>query len=378
MLIFLVMTALSSFAGALLLGGLLPVPAAAHVHLALAAGALPLIFAAMLHFVPVLTRSGAPSTWLHWLPLPVLAGGGLITLAFIFSSLLAAGRHAATFLTLVSAVALLIWMLLRGRRALGRPHPGLHWYVAALACLILALLTVFAMSVWPQHYLAWKRLHLHLNTLGLVGLAAIGTVQVLLPTAVGRADAQAAGRLRSDWPLALAGTLLVASGSASALAWLSLGGLVLWLVPLVRLLTGWFRLYREEVFAWHGAAPALAAATFGLVMALLGGALHPTGAVSVGGAGHAFVLAFLLPLVTGAVSQLLPVWLRPGVQTPWHGEIRLRLGRWGGVRALLFLGGALLAAADMRLGLVLAGAGLALFVAQLLAALSISARFRVE
>lgn len=378
MLIYLVMTALSSFAGALLLGWLVPLPAAAHVHLALAAGALPLIVAAMLHFVPVLTRSGAPATSLHWLPLPVLSGGGLITLAFIFPSLAAAGRHAATFLTLVSVIALLVWMLLRGHRALGRPHPGLHWYVAALACLILALLMVFAMSVWPQHHLAWKRLHLHLNTLGLIGMTAIGTVQVLLPTAAGRPDALAAGRLRSDWPLALLGTLLAATGAASSLSWLASAGLALWLVPLLRLLAAWLSQYRTEIFSWHGAAPSLVAATFGLSLALLAGALHPVGLISGGGVGHVFVLAFLLPLVTGAVSQLLPVWLRPGAQTPWHGEMRLRLGRWGGVRALLFPAGALLAAADVAFGLALAGAALLLFIAQLLAALTISARFRVE
>jgi hypothetical protein len=378
MLIFLVTSALSSFAGALLLGGLHPQPSAAHVHLALAAGALPLIFAAMLHFVPVLTRSGAPLPALRWLPLPVLAGGALLTLAFLFPPFLAAGRHIATFLTLLAAVVLLLWMGLRGRQALGKPHPGLHWYAAALACLILALLTVFAMSVWPQHYLAWKRLHLHLNTLGLIGMTAVGTVQVLLPTAVGRPDAQSAGRLRSDWPLALIGTLLAASGAASGLSGLSWGGLALWLFPLGRLLARWFALYREEIFAWHGAAPALAAATLGLGLALLAGALHALGVVSSGGTGHAFVLAFLLPLVTGAVSQLLPVWLHPGAQTPWHEEMRLRLGRWGGARALLFLGGALLAAADVTFGLALAGVALLLFMAQLLAALTIFARFRVE
>ncbi|MFA7240002.1 MAG: hypothetical protein WC091_07810 [Sulfuricellaceae bacterium] len=383
MLVFLIAAALCGFAGALALGWLFPLPAAVHAHLALAIGALPLIMGAMLHFAPVLTRSGAPAAPLRLLPWLAQSGGVIVTLAFVFPVFLVVGRNLAALLALVAAVSLAVWMWRRGRQALGKPHPGLNWYLAALVCLVFALASVLAMSAWPEHYLAWKRLHLHLNLIGLIGLTAIGTVQVLLPTAVGKPDAQVAGRLRSDLKYAFAATLLIAAGAAG-FPWLGWAGLALWSFPLHRLLAAWLKRYRNEIFNRHGATPSLAVAPFGFALSLLFGALQGSGAMQgsgvilTGGVAHVFVFAFLLPLVTGAASQLLPIWLRPGAQTPWHGEMRRKLGRWGGIRALLFLGGGIAVAVGWRVGIASAALGLALFIAQLLAALTNSARIQVK
>lgn len=377
MLTFLVAAALSGFAGAMALGWRLPQPAAAHVHLALAIGALPLIMGAMLHFAPVLTRSGAPAPPLRGLPFLAQASGAIVTLAFVFPDFLIAARNLAALGALVAALTLALWMWQRGRQALGKPHPGLNWYLAALACLILALLAILAMNGWPEHTLALKRLHLHLNTLGLIGLTALGTVQVLLPTAVGRGDAEVALRLRQGLAPAVAGTGLIALGAAG-FPWLGGLGLLLWALPLYRLLAAWVRHYRAEIFAWHGAAPSLAAAVLGFALTLLCGALHGGGLIASAAIGHAFITAFLLPLVSGAVSQLLPIWFRPGAQTAWHVAMWRQLGRWGGVRALLFLGGALALAGGFPAGMALAAAGLALFVVQLLAAFTISMKIQVK
>ncbi len=373
----LIATALSGFAGAMALGWLFPLPAAIHIHLALAIGALPLIMGAMLHFAPVLTRSSAPAVPIRSLPWLAQSGGAIVVLAFVFPAFQIAGRNLAALLALAAAVSLTLWMRRRGGQTLGNPHPGLNWYLAALVCLILALLAILAMNLWPEHTLALKRLHLHLNIFGLIGLTAIGTVQVLLPTAAGRADAQVARRLQQDLKPALAATLLIALGAAwfPELGWL---GLVLWLYPLYRLLTGWWRQYRHQIFNWHGAAPSLALAPLGLVLSLGLGALHGQGYIAPGAIGHVFVSAFLLPLVTGAVSQLLPIWLRPGAQTPWHAALRQLLGRFSGIRTLLFLGGALLSASGMPVGMALAGGGLLMFIGQLLAAFTISLRIEVK
>ena len=42
---------------------------------------------------------------------------------------------------------------------LGRPHPGLAWYEAALACLVLALLAILASAIWPQQTIALMETH---------------------------------------------------------------------------------------------------------------------------------------------------------------------------------------------------------------------------
>lgn len=113
----------------------------------LAVGATPLIFGAMSHFIPVLTRTRTATAGLLGIPVLALAGGALAVIA---------------------ASALLVWHRRAGM--LGRPHPCLAWYETALACLVLALVAILASVFWPQQAMALRRLHLHLNTLGFVGL----------------------------------------------------------------------------------------------------------------------------------------------------------------------------------------------------------------
>lgn len=364
MLVALVLVAVASFAGAVALPLLHPLPPAAHVHLALAAGVMPLILGAMTHFVPVLTRSAAPHGGVRLIPPLALAAGALAFYSFTASN---QAYYFAALAALAAAMAFSVWIARRAAVILGKPHPCLYWYLAAIACLILALAAVAAMALWPEQRLALKRLHLHLNTLGFIGLTAVATLQVLLPTVAGRPDPQAAARLRQDLKWALGGTLLVAIGAAwlKPLAWL---GAALWAAPLVRLGKAWLALYFLEIRQSHGAAPSLAAALAGFAAALLFGALHGSGILSTTDTAHAFILAFLFPLVTGAVSQLLPTWARPGPQTAWHARTRQRLGAGGGIRAVLFLAGGILLGLGWHGGLALSIAALTAFLLQLAAA----------
>ncbi|MHB0918278.1 MAG: hypothetical protein ACYC39_00325 [Thiobacillus sp.] len=338
---------------------------AAALHLILAVGAMPLIFGAMSHFIPVLTRTRTAAAGLLGIPVLALAGGALAVGALSLPELFW-GRYAGALLALAAAGALLVWSRRRRAGMVGRPHPCLAWYEAALACLALALLAILASAVWPQQTIAFYRLHLHLNTLGFVGLTAVSTLAVLLPTVAGRPDPQVGPRLRRDLPWALAGTLLVAVGSAwfGPLAWI--GG-VLWAVPLLRLGASWLRLYRAEILALHGAAPLLAAALAGLALSMILGAMNfipATGAFRATQPALAFVSGFMLPLVSGAASQLLPVWLRPGVQRSWHSGLRDSLGRYGGVRAALFCLGGVAAGTGHEWGLLLGAATLIWFLLQ--------------
>lgn len=343
---------------------------AAALHLILAVGAMPLIFGAMSHFIPVLTRTRTAAAGLVSIPILALAGGALVVGALSLPELFW-GRYAGALLAVAAASALLVWSRRRRAGMLGRPHPCLAWYEAALACLVLALLAVLASAIWPQQTIALHRLHLHLNTLGFVGLTAVSTLAVLLPTVAGRPDRDVGPRLRRDLPWAAAGTLLVAIGSAwySPLAWI--GG-ALWAVPLLRLGASWLRLYRAEILALHGAAPLLAAALAGLALSMVFGAISfipAAGAFRATEPALAFVSGFMLPLVSGATSQLLPVWLRPGVQSSWHSGLRDSLGRYGGVRAVLFCLGGIAAGTGREWGLLLGAATLIWFLLQASAAL---------
>ena len=370
MQVLLVLTAAASFAGAVALPLLHPLPSAAHIHLALAVGVMPLIFGAMIHFVPVLTRSAIAPVGVRLMPLLMLIAGLLAFFSFAATS---RAYYLAAFLALATAVAFAAWIIRRATKTVGRPHPCLYWYLGAIACLILALAAVSAMALWPEQRLALKSLHLHLNTLGFIGLTAIATLQVLLPTVAGKPDPQAGTRLHRDLKWALGGTLLISFGAAwfKPLAYL---GALLWLVPLARLGKAWLTLYFREISQLHGASSSLAAALAGFIAALIFGALHAGGILGPTDTAHAFILAFLFPLVTGAVSQLLPIWARPGMQTAWHAQVRQRLGAGGGFRALLFLAGGILLGLGWREGLALSVAALLAFLLQLAS----TARFRAR
>jgi hypothetical protein len=342
----LVFIALAAFAAALLWSP--HTGRAAALHLMLAVGAMPLIFGAMSHFIPVLTRTRGAEAAMTAIPVLGLVGGALAVAALGFSGM-SWGQHAGALLTIVAAGALVVWSRRRRAVMLGRPHPCLAWYEAALTCLAVALVAILASAVWPQQTIALRRFHLHLNTIGFIGLTAVSTLAVLLPTVAGRPDPETGPRLRRDLPFALGGTLLVAIGAAwfGPLAWL---GAALWAIPLLRLGASWLRLYPSEIFALHGAAPLLAAALSGFVISMLFGAAAPVWPASM--PTSAFVAGFVLPLVSGAASQLLPVWLRPGVQSDWHARLRISLGRYGGIRAVLFAMSGIVAASGHEWGLL--------------------------
>ncbi len=367
MLPVLVIAAVACIAAAVALMLLTAAAPATVAHLAFAAGIMPLIFGAMLHFVPVLTRSRVPAQIL-WL-LPFLAGGAglLVVSGFMLPGFFATGIHAGAALALSVVLVMAGWIMKRAHAALDPPHPCLYWYLTAVLCLALALMAVLAMQVWPSQRAALRIFHLHLNTLGFIGITAIGTLQVLLPTAAGRPDPGARARLRSDLPLTAVGVLFVAIGGAW-LTPLAYAGDVLLLFVVLKLAAAWAMHFRGDVVRLHGAAPSLAMALFGLFVLLLLGAVHARRGLDGIDAIYGFVLAFLLPLVSGAASQLLPLWIRPGVQTAWHDRTRSALTRFGGIRALAFVIAGLGTAVGWHAAAWLGAFALGFFAAQMLRA----------
>lgn len=313
-------------------------------HLALALGVMPLILAAMGYFVPVLTRSGGagPAAW--WPPV-VASGGGALAVFTFANDFSAAGLESAAALAGLAALGLGGWTLNRVRRMLGPRHRGLDWYLAALGFLLLALLAVLLMSLFPVQRNALRLFHLHANLLGFVGLTALGTLQVLLPTCAEEPDPDAVLRLRRDLKWAVSGALLIAVGAAARLPGngsmlgpaFALLGAGLYVTVILRMLRAWQSRFGKALVQLHGAAPSLASAALGLVGLLILGIAHGFGWLPARPAVAGFVIAFLLPLVSGAAAHLLPTWLKPGAQSQWHRALRSRLCRWGGVRGLLLL-----------------------------------------
>ncbi|HEX8990032.1 MAG TPA: hypothetical protein VF816_18880, partial [Rhodocyclaceae bacterium] len=288
-------------------------------HIVFAIGALPMVLLAMAYFVPVLTRSPEAPRLLAASPLAAMIAG--IGIVGYFAHGTVSLRLDAPWLALLAVAAFAVWMSLRWRRCLGHPNPCLRWYAGALAAVSLGLLAVALSPHWPEQSAALRRFHIHINTLGFIGLTALGTLRVLLPTVAGRPDADAAPRLACDFKWCAAGALCTALGAAVAPP-LALAGAALYVWPLGRLAVHAWCTWRHEIVAPGSTMPLLAAALAGLLLVLGHGLVH-AGDPAIGRADIAlFVVAFLLPLVSGAAGQLLPVWLRPGPQTDWHREAR--------------------------------------------------------
>jgi hypothetical protein len=366
MLVWLGICAVLAFLAALvaLLTAVLPAPT---FHIAFAAGALPLICGAIIHFVPVLTRGGPPARAIHFLPL-IVQVAGVATPLGLAGVLPQWSLHAAATLTAAAAFTLFFWTSRRLRSALGAPHPGARWYGAAMICLFLAVSLVPVWLAIPELRPALRLFHLHLNTLGFIGLAALGTLPVLLPTTLGRPEPDAGNRLLRDLPWAVAGAVLVSAGAAFAIQWLTLPGALLlgWVV--VRNLLAWQRAFGIHSIVGAGGTASLAVATIGFVLLLLAGSAHGLGWIAARPALAAYVALFLLPLVSGALSHLLPVWRYPGVASSRRAAMTQRLAQGGQWRALLFLVGGLLLAFDFGGGIYPVAAGFALFVLALIRA----------
>lgn len=349
--------ALLSFVALLWLNGAGEIPYWG-VHTVMALGILPLILAVMGYFVPVLTRTGAEDKAAKGLPLLALAGG-LAAVAGMVG--VPGGLPTGALLSMAAALGMFGWIGKRRAQALGTPHAGLAWYQAALVFLILGLLAILVGMVWPAQWPMLRRLHLHLNLLGFVGLTAIGTLQVLLPTAGNYTDPDVAQRLRAGLKYAVAGTVLIGVGAA----WVPLLsglGLLVWMLPLSALITATLRQHKA---LWRGAASALMSALIGYVLVLVSGALHGLGWLAPRLSVTLFFIVFLMPLVTGAVSYLLPLWRWPGADNACIMQLRNTLVRGSLLRALIFPGCGLLLLAGAGWAVYPAVATLAVFIGQI-------------
>jgi hypothetical protein len=338
--------------------------AIAGYHVILAIGILPLILAAMVYFVPVLTRTGKTGPWIRFVPLTTLSGGFMVLMYFTFPQLAPSMHHFGAIISGGAVATLFIWAFRLRRKTIGTPHPCLDWYLAALACLFFGLCAILAGQWLSSQSNALRLLHLHLNIMGFIGITALGTLQVLMPTVTQKPDPDAANRMRRHLKWILASALLTALSAAWApsFSWI---GFVLLAIPLAGIINAWRRLYASQILALHSAAPSLAAALLGYIAIVLLGAANghlPIEFNLIAG----FIIAFLMPLVTGAISYLLPQWLRPGPQTEWHSKTRRHLGFGSGARALILLAAGILTSLGFEAGWAMALLTACAFIIQVL------------
>jgi len=345
LMVALVVTTLLGSILSLTLPAIRAVPTAILLHMIFAVGALPMILGAMTYFVPVLTRTGAPTRRELIPPLAALFGGFVL----IFSL-----WQAFHLIPLAAAIDLLAvlwlsrWIQQRRNRCLGSPHPGLLWYQLALGAISLALIAIIAGYFWPEQWLAFRRFHLHLNLLGFIGITALSTLRVLLPTTTKIHDSNSAKWLSDQWPWMVLGILAIATGSA----WYAPGaliGLLLLAFPLLTLARAMIVQQWHGIHKLHGAAPALGIALVGFLTCLLVSGVHIHGLLSGSNLALLFILIFILPLVTGAGSHLIPLWMPAKTGGISEKRSRQTLGRYSALRCATFFASGILLIAGYAL-----------------------------
>ena len=354
----LVNTALLTFLAALVLQD---ASAIVWRHVLFAMGIMPLILGAMLYFIPVLTRTPPAKAVMLWVPVGAFLLGVSAVIGFMAVPnlvTLSAG------MTLILVALEFVWAWRRRAQVLGGIHPGVDWYLAALAALMFALGLIVSRIIWPEGWVSIRMLHLHLNLFGFIGLTAIGTLRVLLPTVLAKQDPSTMAFLRRQLPVALAGTLAIAMGAAF---WppLSLLGAMLWIWPSLFML----RSLRQDKQTWsalRGAGVALAGAALGWWLVLCAGMAHGLGLIDADTVLAWLLYLFLLPLVTGASSYLLPIWRWPGRQSLAHALMRERLMASSGIRVMAFVLSAVLVAVDIPFAPLPAALALLSYLVQML------------
>jgi hypothetical protein len=145
------------------------------------------------------------------------------------------------------------------------------------------------------------------------------------------------------------------------------------LVAALGLIGQWARRFGLREMLADGVAASLLAAVCGLLLTLAAGVAHGAGLLQGRPSLYAWGAGFLLPLITGALSQLLPVWRWPGPMLPARPIMRQKLAASGAWRGGLFILSAiaLLANQDALAGVFLM-AGVVLFAFGLLQAMRVS------
>ncbi len=291
-----------------------------HVHAALVGGVAQMILGGFLAFIPPLLLTGQNQRESHPLLFAAINGGAIGMVAgFGLRQYLIVGLSG--FLV----VAAFLWMAghawTQARRSLNSPPLNLWYYAAALLALFAGLAAGEAMALgFAQEIYGHVRLaHIHLNLIGFVTLAIIGTMHNLLPTVLN--TPLASPRLgRLVLVLMLLGVAVLIGGflTSSLPIELAAGGLLLIGTSLYA--ANLFKTWLASTQKGSAASDHLLLGTFFLLFTVILGILvaanslstpplMPYGTLHLVAYTHMALVGFVVNTIMGALSHLLPVAL---------------------------------------------------------------------
>lgn len=328
----------------------------AHVHAALVGGVAQMILGAALIFISPLLLTGRTQRESHPLLFLTINGSAIGMVAgFGLHNYMVIGVSG------LFVVASFLWIArdtwLQARQSLNAPPLNLWYYALAVLALFGGLACGEAMAfAWAPESFGYIRLaHIHLNLLGFITLAIVGTMHNLLPTVLNAPlhSPRLARIVMWLFPLGLA--VLIAGFMNSSVATELAGGSLLMISALLyasNLFTTWLRSNHQGT----AASDHLLIATFFLVITLMLGILvaanslaatpiMPFGSLHLVAYTHMALIGFILQTIVGALSHLVPVTLAvrrapsPKKRGPYLEYVTGIINRWRTVQvASLSLG----------------------------------------
>ncbi|WP_232376608.1 multicopper oxidase domain-containing protein [Amycolatopsis aidingensis] len=326
-----------------------------------------------MHFVVALCRVPSPSPRRMGFGLGALNVSVLLVLLGVGTGVHWVAGTGAAGITVLATVHAIHLLRLRRHALTGGYGYLVGYYAAAAVALAIGgtlggALTAGGMGLYARLLPA----HAHLNLFGWLGLSVLGTLFTLWPTALRtRMPADSMRLARRVLPLLLAGLAAMTAGFVLASAWTVLAGLVAYAIAAGVSLAP-FELAMLRQRPRRPAPWMLAAASFWFVAAvlieaglLLGAGKPDAPAMVVGDLLPVLVVGFGAQILTGALTQLLPVVLGRGPAE--HKRVAAVLGRAWQVRVIGGNVAAVLVAVDLptplpSLGWVLAAICFGAFV----------------
>ena len=317
---------LSSILGLAILIGLVrgtPLPSwvrLVHVHAALVGGIAQMILGGFLAFIPPLLMTGQKQRDSHpVLFLAINAGAIGMLVGFWLRQSLIVG--AAGFLVIGAFLWIARDAWTQARKSLNSPPLNLWYYAVALVALFggLACGETMALGFTQQSYGYVRLGHIHLNLLGFITLAIIGTMHNLLPTVLNQplSSPKLARTVLILMPLGLA-VLIGGFMNSSVHIEIVAGGILFAGATLY----AWnlFRTWMASTHKGNAASDHLLLGTFFLLFTIILGILvaanslsnpplMPYGTLHLVAYTHMALVGFMVNTIMGALSHLIPVTL---------------------------------------------------------------------
>ena len=323
----------------------------AHVHGALVGGVAQMILGGFLAFIPPLLMTGQQQRDSY----PVL---------FLSINIGAIGMIAGFYLrnhTIVGLAGLLVlgsslWIVrdawAQARKSLNSPPLNLWFYAVALLALFagLAIGEAMAFRLVPESHGHARLAHIHLNILGFITLAIVGTMHNLLPTVL-NAPLYSPRLARVVFILLPLGVAVLIGGFLNSSVRIEIAAGVILFAGASIYAVNMFRTWLASGHTGNAASDHLLIGTFFLQLTIVLGILvganslsdppyMPYGSLHLTAYTHMALIGFILQTVFGALCHLVPITLAVSrvdsnkKRGPYLEQLTTMIDRWRSIQVI--------------------------------------------